>query len=136
MPSPTLNALFLFGSFVLSTGAMAQTVYKCGDSYSQTPCSGGIAIDAFDPRSSEQKMQADAATRRDARTADAMEQARLAQEKKDLAANTPPLQPARVAKANKVSTSKIKKKKRKPAHGTVQVPDRKKTTVKQDERRS
>jgi hypothetical protein len=89
MPGHTLIAMFIIATCALSTGARAQKVYKCGNAYSQTPCPGGDLIDPADPRTSDQKNQTDLAIGRDARLADAMEKARLAQEKKDLAANTP-----------------------------------------------
>jgi len=116
--------------------AEAQNVYKCGDSYSQQPCAGGTAIQAGDPRSSAQKAQTDAATKRDAKTADAMEKARLKEEAAAVAAApqakaTPqpklqakpqPEAPARKAKAKKpenftatVPGSGDKAKKKKPA---------------------
>lgn len=139
MTSSILHALLFMASFVLSTATAAQTAYKCGDSYSQTPCAGGVAIDASDRRSSEQKLQADLATRRDARSADAMEQARLAQEQTDLAANTPKLKPADAAS----STSQAQKKKKRAAADTAQgagghkkKPVAKKRKARQDARKS
>jgi hypothetical protein len=60
--------------------AQAQNAYRCGDSYSQTPCPGGKAVDTDDSRSKEQKAAADAATKRDLRMADSMEKTRLQQE--------------------------------------------------------
>jgi hypothetical protein len=90
------NALFLIAVSALSAGASAQNVYKCGNVYSQTPCPGGVAVDASDSRSSADKTQRDATTVRTAQTADRMEKERLAQEKKDLVANTPSMSPTAV----------------------------------------
>jgi hypothetical protein len=59
----------------------AQTVYRCGSSYSQTPCQGAVAIDADDSRSAAQKASADATIRRDGQIANSMEKARLKDEK-------------------------------------------------------
>lgn len=56
--------------------AAAQTVYRCGNSYSQSPCSGGSAVNVDDRREPGQKSQADAATRRDAQTAALLEKDR------------------------------------------------------------
>lgn len=81
--------LFLIAVHALSTGATAQNTYKCGNTYSQAPCPGGVVIDVADTRSASQKKQADMIIARDAQTADTMEAARLKQEKIDLAANTP-----------------------------------------------
>jgi hypothetical protein len=117
MPGHTLIAMFIIASCALSTGASAQKVYKCGNVYSQTPCFGGGLIDPADPRTSAQKDQADLAIGRDARLADAMEKARLAQEKKDLAANTPAKKslekPASAKTPKKVSVQQAKAKKKK-----------------------
>jgi hypothetical protein len=89
-----LNTIILIAACALSTGATAQKTYKCGNSYSQLPCPDGEVIDTADPRTPEQKSQADAATRRDALAADALEKSRLEQEKRALAARPPPPPPA------------------------------------------
>jgi hypothetical protein len=39
-------------------GASAQQVYRCGNSYSQTPCAGAVAINTDDPRTNEQRAEA------------------------------------------------------------------------------
>lgn len=129
-------------SFAWSTVTAAQTVYKCGDSYRQIPCAGGVVIDAPDRRSSEQKLQSDLATRRDARTADAMEQERLKQEQLDLAANTPGLKSAQLASTGNSRPSQTQKRKKKSAAGTAsgaggnkKKPARTKRTVNQDRRK-
>lgn len=111
MQNPSLNALVLIAITALSTAASAQNVYKCGDTYSQLPCPGGVVVDATDQRTSAQKAQSDLATGRDARTAEAMEKARLQQEKIDLAANTPRVKPASPDKAKNTQTSPAKKRK-------------------------
>jgi len=118
MPSQTLIAIFIIAASALSTGARAQKVYKCGNAYSQTPCPGGDLIDPTDQRTSAQKNQTDLAIGRDARLADAMEKARLAQEKLDLAANTPPKMSlakpvsAKTPKKGRTQWAKAKKKKK------------------------
>lgn len=106
MQSFALNAIFLLAAIVFSNGAQAQNTYRCGNSYSQTPCPGGVAIDATDTRTQAQKAQTDQASKRDAQIADAMEKARLQQEAKDLAANTPALKPAPPASASKARKKK------------------------------
>ena len=58
----------------------AQPVYRCGDSYSNQPCPGGVVVPADDSRSAAQRAQTDAATKRDAQSAQAMEKERLKQE--------------------------------------------------------
>lgn len=132
MPYHPLHAIFFVASFVLSTGATAQNIHKCGDTYSQLPCPDGAVIHATDPRSIEQKSQMDLATARDTRTANALESARLQQEKIDLANNTPPLKPVNADSASKGPTNtgskkKIKKKKI-PENFSAQTPREKSAT--------
>lgn len=122
-----LQALSIAVGIMCSAPVMAQNVYKCGDSYSQSPCPGGVAIDA-DSRSPAQKAQADAATARDARIARAMEQARLKQEAAALAANVPADKPA-VNEAPK-SKPQAKKKSRQPEYFTAREPGGKKPSKK------
>ncbi len=62
--------------------AAAQPVYRCGSSYSQTPCQGATTVETSDPRTAADAARAEAATRADAKRADALEKARLAQEAK------------------------------------------------------
>ncbi len=40
------------------TGAAAQQVYRCGNSYSQTPCAGAVPVQTDDPRTAEQRAAA------------------------------------------------------------------------------
>ncbi|MDO9195067.1 hypothetical protein [Rhodoferax sp.] len=123
----TSVAIVLIATIALSTGAMAQNIYKCGDTYSQTPCPGGAIVDAADQRTPGQKTQADLATRRDARAADALEKARLKQEKAAIAANAPTVKPEVASTATDTSTAYAKKKKKKtPEHFTAQIPGKKK----------
>jgi hypothetical protein len=56
-------------------------VYRCGSSYSQTPCQGAVTVDADDSRSAAQKAASDATIRRDGQFAASMEKARLKEEK-------------------------------------------------------
>lgn len=132
MPGHTLIATIIIATSALSTGATAQNVYKCGNTYSHMACPDGEVIDATDPRSPAQKYQADQAIGRDARLADAMQKARLKQEKMDLSANTPskkPLdKPVSARTPKKVSTlpSKVKKKEKEPEFFVAQLPGDKK----------
>lgn len=138
-----LTTIVLIAINALSTGATAQTIFKCGDTYSQLACPGAIVVNAADKRTDEQKSQTDAATGRDARTANAMESARLKQEKIDITVNTLSAKPARAEPAPKRLTkpaqTRIKKK-----NGTEQVgaqtaagrnakPALKKTTARKNE---
>ena len=74
-------ATFLISLVGLSGGLQAQNVYKCGNSYSQTPCAGASSLHMDDARTSAQQQQTDTASRGDARRAKALEKDRLAQEK-------------------------------------------------------
>ncbi len=144
MKTPPLSAMLMIAVSALSTVAAAETAYKCGDSYSQTACPGAVLIDATDRRSAAQKAQADQVTGRDARMADAMEQARLEQEAKDLAANTPVPKKVNPVTEKKVVGKQVSKKKRKaPEYFTAQVPGEKrkprsskKTVLKKDPTKS
>lgn len=68
----------------LPAAAHAQTIYRCGNTYSQTPCAGAQALapepSADAARDKERKAQADAATRRDLKTAETLEKNRLKNE--------------------------------------------------------
>jgi hypothetical protein len=128
----TASALFLTAACFVPTGASSQTIYKCGASYSQTPCSGGNAIDVTDTRTSEQKKQTDVAANRDAQIAERMEKSRILQEKTDLASNTPPATPTKNNKNSRAPSASGKKKPRTPDHFIAQAPgeEKKKAAVK------
>ena len=61
--------------------AGAQPVYRCGSSYGQQPCPGGSEVAVAAPRSAAEVAQARAVAQADMKRADAMEKARLAQER-------------------------------------------------------
>jgi hypothetical protein len=60
-----LVALLLTAASVAPVAA--QNVYRCGDSYSQTPCAGGAVVNTDDPRSASQRAQTSEAAQRDAK---------------------------------------------------------------------
>ncbi len=91
-----------------SAPAAAQTVYRCGNSYSQEPCVGGKALDASDARSAAQKAQTDQATKRDASAAQAMEKARTKDEAKPAPVGMPLAKPEE--KPEPVPKTVVKKK--------------------------
>lgn len=81
--------------------AAAQTVYRCGSSYSQEPCAGGKAIDVTDKASAADAARSARGAQVDAQRAEAMEKARLAQEKnapKAIVMGAPPVAAAKPAK--------------------------------------
>lgn len=105
----------------------AQNVYRCGNSYSQTPCANGQALDVADPRTPAEKAAADAATRQTARTADAMEKSRLRDEAAARAANKPARAASgpRMLRPDDAGPPKVlrrKPKKKEPEHFTAQTP--------------
>ena len=100
--------------------AGAQTMYRCGSSYSQQPCQGASEVAGFAPRPPADVAQARAAAQADAKRADAMEKARLAQEK-----NAPKalvMGPKEVAAAPAKPASHAKNKKGKPEEFTAVQP--------------
>jgi hypothetical protein len=84
-----LSALFFIVCFSNSQGLHAQTVYKCGNTYSQVACPDAQTVQVDDPRAPEQKQQADAATRSEAALAQSLEKERLAREKASARAAKP-----------------------------------------------
>jgi hypothetical protein len=56
-------------------------VYRCGNSYSATPCSGGVAVQAADARTEAQFREAKDAHRRDAALAEQLAAERSARER-------------------------------------------------------
>ena len=84
--------------------AQAQNVYRCGDSYSTQPCPGGTLVPTDDPRSAAQRAQTDAATRRDAKSAQVLEKERLQQEGKPAQATIPPSAEPRLPEADRTAS--------------------------------
>jgi hypothetical protein len=56
-------------------------VYRCGSTYSSTPCPGGSAVNAADARSAAQQKEAQAVKRREAQLADQLGDERRARER-------------------------------------------------------
>ena len=82
-----LASLFIVITAV-PTATAAENIYKCGTSYSQTPCADGKVLIIEDTRDAEQKKVVDANTRRDAKLANDMKKERLAQERTNRSAPT------------------------------------------------
>lgn len=85
MQKPSMQALFMIAGVALALGVQAQSIYRCGNAYSQTPCPGAEPLNLDDSRQPEQKKQTDAAVGQAARLARTMEQTRIADEKRLLA---------------------------------------------------
>ena len=133
--APTIH-IILIATFFLFTPVKAQIIYKCSESYSAQACPGGVIVNASDQRTSDQKDQADRATARDLKTANALESARLQQEAKDLAANTPAQQaPSTQPKSGNKAVHRDKKTKTvrikaQPARKTITQSAQKNATKK------
>lgn len=127
----TLLAIILIALYSFLTRAEAQNAYRCGNSYSQTPCPGGVPVDADDSRSKAQKAQSESVIKRDARAADAMEKTRLQQEKAQrraaLKATDKPADKSTTAQATPgKATHSTKKEAKHPEYFTAAAPGDKK----------
>ncbi len=115
-----MKRIVLAAMILAACSAGAQQVYRCGSSYSQQPCPGGTAVETMpNGTTSKDAAQARANTLGDAKRADAMEKARLAQEKN--APKAVVIGPQPVASAP-VAKNKPGKEKKKPEHFTAAVP--------------
>lgn len=109
-PVPSCAALLLA---LCATWSQAQVpnVYRCGESYSNQPCAGATMVPTDDARSPAQRAQTDAATKRDARSAQIMEAERLRLEGKPAQAVIPPAPAPVVTPAKDKPSAKGKLKK-------------------------
>ncbi len=98
---PSIALLFV-AILIVTTGAKGQNVYRCGNSYSQKPCTDGVVIDVQDTRTPAQKADSDALARREAATANSLEKARLKEESRQRA------EPAKTAGTTKNGSSKAR----------------------------
>lgn len=65
-----------------TTAQAAGPVYRCGSTYSQTPCPGGRQLEAGDPRTAAQRAEARRQAAAERKAARSMERERLSSEKK------------------------------------------------------
>ena len=117
MTTCTKIALFFIAACALSTGSIGQNVYKCGNAYSQAPCTDAQPLQIEDTRTAAQKQAADRATVRDATAARALELERLQNERAaQEAANAQAKANASAAhgKAKAPAKASANKKKKKP----------------------
>ena len=117
--SRSLSIAFIFAAGALcATTAFGQQVYRCGNTYSQTPCPDGKTIVADDARTPAQKAANDATIARERKAGEDMERARLKAEAMPVpVARTPKAQQQRVAEA----TPKKKKEEPKLKKGKTQL---------------
>jgi hypothetical protein len=92
--------------------ALAQPVYRCGNSYSQTPCTGAVPIAADDTRTDAQRTQAKQALSSDKKLSKDLEAARRQDEARELAERKQAQTATQHAKPQKADE---KKESRKPA---------------------
>ena len=74
---------FLISGLALATFCAqlpAQTLYRCGNEYRDTPCPNGVAVDAGDARTAAQKSEAQSLTAKEGALAEQMEKSRLQSE--------------------------------------------------------
>jgi hypothetical protein len=128
-------ALILIAAYALQARSQAPNVYRCGNSYSQTPCPGGSPIDATDSRSSAQKAQSDAVIQRDKSTASSMEKSRL-QEEEALRRKQPSAAPEQAVKTPGTERKVVqpvrhvrKYNQRNPDNFTAKAPSEKKKKI-------
>ncbi len=114
IPACRLLASFAMGVLLYAPTAYAQTTYRCGNTYSQSPCADGVAVDAQDKRTDAQKNQADATTARVNAAQKELETERLAREKREAAENR------KAAVKSKATVVKITPIKPKPPKKAVQ----------------
>jgi len=114
-----------FIAIILATATLAahaQQVWRCGSSYSQAPCPDGVPLAVSDPRTASDAAKAAQVAKADQQRADAMEKARLDQEKKAPKAQVmgAPQAPASAPQADKKKAKKSGKKE--PEHFTAVAP--------------
>jgi hypothetical protein len=129
MNRTTSSAIMLIALLAFLPGVHAQNAYRCGNSYSQTPCPGGVPVAADDSRSKAQKAQSESVIKRDLRTGEAMEKSRLQQEEaQKRTAQLPAEKP--VAKSTTTEpgkpTQSTKKRSRAPEYFTAKTQGDKK----------
>ena len=113
-----LNTIVFIAIGSMSTWASAQNVYRCGNTYSQTPCDNGKTIDVTDSRTAAQQKQAAAATSNRVAQAGVLEKERLAREKRVLTTKKGPaavIAPAAGPSGVPAPTDKALAKRRKKA---------------------
>ena len=124
-----IQAFFMVAGMVVSMGLGAQSIYRCGNTYSQTPCPGAEPLLLNDARQPEQKQQTYAAAGQAAKLAQTMEQTRIAEEKRLLAGRqslplTAPEKPAAGtgSSATTLTPKRVQPKHKKPSAFIAEVP--------------
>ena len=101
-----LIAIAFTGAFC-ATAAGADTIYKCGASYSNAPCEGATTLQTVTARSDVAAVKASQEmTKRQAKLGDEMEKARLKEEAKPVAVYIPPPKPVSTEDKKKFQMTK------------------------------
>ena len=119
---------------LVTLGANAQPVYRCGNEYSRSPCPQGKVVEASDPRTAAQRAEAQRMAADQQRRAADMRRERLAEQAAQRPASAaslsaPPAAPAKPASAGERRPPKKKRASLKPpasAHCTSAEPNSKK----------
>lgn len=128
MVKPVQIAAVVLAASAHWAAAAAENIYRCGDTYSNQPCAGATVLPTVAPPTAAQREQTEAASRRDAKTADLMEKERLRLEGQPAQAmipKPPPRPPAPVVDPPKT----IKHKLRKPEYFSAVAPRKPGDTV-------
>ncbi|MDD5479219.1 hypothetical protein [Rhodoferax sp.] len=137
-----LTSLFIAIS-AYSVSATAENVYKCGNSYSSTPCANGQTLDVSDERTTAQQAQTRRAASQDAVQARQLEKMRLANEKiaakqvnspakTPVAAQLPTPQPQMTV----ITPKRLKKPGKKPEAFIAEIPGSEKKKVSKKTRKT
>jgi|JFJP01.1.fsa_nt_gi hypothetical protein len=128
-----LFTLIFIAASAINTGSSAENVYKCGQTYSQTPCPDATVLKVDDGRSAAQKQQTEEAARNDKKLADTLEKERQAEEKRATTSARKTARPkAEVASPSgpvtsetalpRITPKRIKAKTKKPDQFIAEVP--------------
>lgn len=106
------------------SAAPAERIYRCGESYSQTRCTGGTLVDTADPRTSAQRAEASRMAAREKQLATRMERDRRARESGQTPLPAAALDSPRVATPVVVPVAVPPRHLRRPArHAAASNPD-------------
>jgi hypothetical protein len=115
--------LFSAAALSLCQGASAQQVYRCGSSYSQTPCADGVAVLTDDARTEAQRVAASKALASDKALAKDLETSRHKEEAAALAADKVALARAAAAHKNEAKKNLVSKRAASSKGHTVKVKE-------------
>lgn len=100
---------FMLALLASAVQGQVQPVYRCGQTYSQTPCPGAVSVDTNDARSKTQKQESQKATQRDKQLAQELEESRKKEEALAQAGSTPTADKSKQSKSAKSKKSKSSK---------------------------